>query len=302
MEIKSNAKKQIKALYESVRRSGYEVTGLEEKQYNYEFSAIKNNTKNKIQVFFGKKGIKTVIQGINTSSEYAELQNISSENYSFNFAKEEIKDYVEYIGTDETGKGDFFGPLVVAGFFTDERTKDFLLRSDVRDSKEITDYSINKIAKKICSKFPENYYVISISPERYNSLYEKLKNINEILSWAHSKVIKELYNSHKTATVIIDQFKKKDLDITYSDEFSEVEFLQIPKAEKYIGVAAASIIARHHLNKWFDRMNFNKFNLPKGASSKVESAARNLVEKVGKDNLGKFAKLHFKTTKKIFDN
>lgn len=302
MEIKNDAGRHIDSLYRSVKKSGYEVSSIEEKKYNYEFTAAKNNTKNKIQVFFGKKGIKTVIQGNSSSSEYIELKNISSDNYSFDFVNEEEKDYAEYIGTDETGKGDFFGPLVIAGFYTDKAAKDFLIKSGVRDSKELSDNIINDLAEKICAEFPNNYYIVTIIPEEYNELYEKVGNINEILSRGHSEVIQNLYKSIKTKTVIIDQFSKKDLSIIYSDKFSEVEFIQIPKAEKYIGVAAASIIARRELNKWFLEMDLKNFKLPKGASHQIETAAKNLLRQVGIENLNKFAKMHFKTTKKILSN
>jgi ribonuclease HIII len=302
MEIKSNAGRHIDSLYRTVKKSGYEVSKIEEKQYNYEFFAVKNNSKNKIQVFFGKKGIKTVIQGNSSSSEYIELKNISSDNYSFDFVNDEEKNYEEYIGTDETGKGDFFGPLVIAGFYTNKIAKDFLIKSGVRDSKELNDNHINVLAEKICAEFPNNYKVVTIFPEEYNELYMKVGNINEILRWGHSEVIKNLYESSKTNTVIIDQFSKKDLSIIYSDRFSNVEFIQIPKAEKYMGVAAASIIARRELNKWFYEMDLRNFKLPKGASHLVETAAKNLLRQVGKENLNKFVKLHFKTTKKILSN
>ncbi len=302
MDIRLNAEKSIKRIYINVKSSGFSVTNIEQKKFNFEFSAVKNNCKNKIQVYFGKKGIKTVVQGNDSSSEYINLKNIIAENLSFEFEEKEEENYNEYIGTDESGKGDFFGPLVVAGFYFNDNVKEFLLTSEVKDSKELSDYAINKIADQIIKKFPNHYHILSINPSDYNRIYLNFKNINEILNWAHSEVIKVLYNSHKTKTIIIDQFSKRDISIQYSKDFSDVDFIQIPKAEKYIGVAAASIIARSRLNRWFDDMKSNNLNLPKGASSIVESAAKSLVTKIGRDKLGQYAKLHFKTFNKILND
>lgn len=301
MDNKQKALNSITKYRVELKNHGFECWEIEEKQYHYEFSSNLNRIKNKILVYFGKKGVKTVIQGNPTSKEYQEINSIVSGNYSFNFEIIPEKEYDQYIGTDETGKGDFFGPLVIAGFFVDEKVISSLIKFGVRDSKELTDFQINRIANQIRKKFPKNFSIISIHPEKYNQLYEKFKNVNKLLDWAHSKAIENLYQLKKTKTVIVDQFSKKPLSISTTHEFSDVEFVSMPKAEKHLGVAAASILARNEMNKWFMNKQEEGFNLPKGASNGIEDVAKQIYLKGGKDKLASFIKLHFKTTKKIFE-
>lgn len=302
MNIKQNAGSKITEYKNLLQKQGFKCSKVEEKQYNFEITTIKNDVKNKLLVYFGKKGIKNVIQGAPSSREYIELNNIISGNYSFSFEAEKELNYKEYIGTDETGKGDYFGPLVIAGMYVDEEVSKFLSQLGVRDSKELSDYQIDKIAHQIRAKYPLNYSIISLIPEKYNELYEKFKNLNKLLDWGHSKVIENVYSKFKSPTVIVDQFSKTPLSIANEKEYSQVDFIQVPKAEKYIGVAAASILARNEMSKWFYNMSDNGYAVVRGASAEVEYSAKNIYSKNGRSTLSKLVKLHFKTTKKIFED
>ncbi|MCB0410244.1 MAG: hypothetical protein KDD29_08495, partial [Flavobacteriales bacterium] len=84
--------------------------------------------------------------------------------------------------------------------------------------------------------------------------------------------------------------------------YNKINFIQLTKAERYIGVAAASILARSTMNRWFSKMKLDGLNIHKGASAEVENDAKMIVQNLGGDNLYKFVKQHFKTTKKIFEN
>ncbi len=128
------------------------------------------------------------------------------------------------------------------------------------------------------------------------------KNLKKLLDWGHSKVIENIYPKFKSPTIIVDQFSKTPLTISSEQEFSQVDFIQIPKAEKYIGVAAASILARNEMNKWFYIMQDRGYSVLRGASAEVENNAKNIYLKNGKSSLSKLVKLHFKTTKKIFED
>jgi ribonuclease HIII len=302
MTIKETALKEINNYRVNLLKEKFECTDPVERQYNFEITVSKNKIKNKIQVYFGRKGIKTVIQGSNTSTEFREIQNIISGNFSLVFKEDSEHNYEDYIGTDETGKGDFFGPLVVAGVYVDPKSQLFLADLGVRDSKELNDSQINRIAAEIRRELNDRISVVSINPEKYNLLYKEFKNINKILNWAHSKVIENLLAVHRTDNVIIDQFSKTPIDISLKSGYSKINFVQVPKAEKYIGVAAASIIARSELNKWFDIKNNSGFILPKGASKQVEEAARRIIKIKDVKVLDNLAKLHFKTIKKIFED
>ncbi|MFZ1289566.1 MAG: ribonuclease HIII [Melioribacteraceae bacterium] len=298
----NSAYKKIIELTEIVKVNKYQTSNIELKQYNYETELIKNKQKLKIQVYFGKKGLKVVLQGNKTSKEFNELNGLINGNYTLNFQIDKNENYNEYIGTDETGKGDFFGPLIIAGFYVNAEVQKFLINLGVKDSKELPDPKIDEIANIIKKNFPNNFSIVTIKPEKYNQLYNDFKNLNKLLNWGHSKVIENLYTVFKPETIIVDQFSKTPLNVSLKNNFANVNFIQIPKAEKYIGVAAASILARNELNKWFDKKNCEGFRILKGASREVEISAKNIFNTHGKETFEKLVKLHFKTAQKIFEN
>lgn len=300
--IKDSALKQTLELLHSIRANKFKCSEIEEKQYNYEFLAIRNNIKNKILVYFGKKGVRKIIQGNSNTNEYAELNGLVTGNIELNFSKDDKVIDTEYIGTDETGKGDYFGPLVIAGFYINEGNSDFIAYLGVKDSKLLTDPQINNIAQQIISKYPTSYSSIVLEPEKYNELYNKFLNVNKLLNWGHSKVVENMLSNHSTSTVITDQFSKNPLEISKSKKYSNVNFHQMTQAEKYLGVAAASIIARYKMNMWFEKIENEGFRIKKGASANVEFAAKSILEKHGKQVLERLVKLHFKTTNKIFED
>ena len=296
------ALQKIESLIILLKKKYFNCTIPEKKQYNFETTVLKNNEKIKLLVYFGKKGVKTVLQGNTNSEIYNEVESIVTGNYSFKFTKEEDQKYDEYIGTDETGKGDFFGPLVVAGMYVNKEIQNYLLNLNVRDSKELSDFQIDLIAVKIKKAYPNNFSVISINPQKYNKLYEDFRNVNKLLDWAHSKVIENIYEKFKPDTVIIDQFSKSPINISLKNQYSKVNFVQLPKAEKYIGVAAASILARNQMNKWFIQKQKEGYNVLKGASQEVENEARKILMNENKEKMYELIKFHFKTTKKIFED
>lgn len=302
MNIKTNARQIITKHRSNLFSEGFYCSKIEEKKYNFETTASKNGQKLKLQIYFGKKGIKTVIQGNASSKEYNELNSLVTGKFDLQFSDEKDQQFDEYIGTDETGKGDYFGPLVIAGFYVDKNVQKFLSELGVRDSKELIDSQINKMADIIKAEYPKNYSVISINPEKYNDIYPKFNNVNKLLNWGHSMVIEHISETFKPETIIVDQFSKTPLKISLHQDFSNINFIQIPKAEKYIGVAAASIIARSEMNDWFEKKQRSGLNVLKGASFEVENAAKKIYLKNDRQLIRKLVKLHFKTTKKIFED
>ena len=99
--------------------------------------------------------------------------------------------------------------------------------------------------------------------------------------------------------VITDKFSSKSLDILTEPRFSKVKFIQETKAEKYLGVAAASILAREKVVLWFNDLKEKGIALPKGASTEVDKTAKELARKYGKENLHRICKTHFKNFSKI---
>lgn len=299
MDLKEKALRHLRDLRKTAEKSGLSLSGIDTKEFNHEFTAIAGKERIKVQVYFGKKGLKTVLQGDLKSGLYIRLNELLIDQVSFNLAEQEKKEPEEYIGTDEVGKGDFFGPLVVAAVYTDPGTREKLKRIGVRDSKEIGDLQILQLAREINEITQDRFEVVLISPSKYNDLYGKLKNLNQLLNWAHSKAIDNLLDNTECKYVITDKFSRKDLDVSTLSAHADVEFVQETKAERFTGVAAASIIARGAFLEWFDQQAKKGYRIPKGASLEVEDYAKKLLKKIGPEKFDQLVKKHFKTYNKI---
>jgi len=208
------------------------------------------------------------------------------------------------IGVDESGKGDFFGPLVIAGAFLDEAAARNMMGIGVRDSKLIkSDARIAEIAKQIRATSGCVTDVVAIGPETYNKLHAKMRNVNDILGWGHARVIENLLGRVDSPKAISDQFgNKKIIERALMERGRKIKLVQRHKAESDLAVAAASIIARDEFVVRLRRLGKEySVMLPKGASAAVVEAGRELVAKHGRDALGKVAKTHFRTTQKVLE-
>jgi len=206
-----------------------------------------------------------------------------------------------WIGTDESGKGDYFGPLVIAGVFCNLELEKELKALNVRDSKIISDNKVKEMAEKIKQICLHN--VVVIGPEKYNQLYDKVRNLNKLLAWGHARVIENLLGSSDTQPdyVISDKFgDERFIQRALMEKGKKVQLQQKVKAESDLAVAAASILARaeflKRLGELSDKYNLN---LPKGSSETIDQTGRKLVEKYGPEVLKYVAKLHFKNTVRI---
>jgi ribonuclease HIII len=212
------------------------------------------------------------------------------------------------IGSDESGKGDYFGPLVTAAVFLDVKTQDYLLRIGVKDSKALSDQVIEGLARKIKQETLSS--VISIGPERYNDLYPKMRSVNRLLGWTHARAIENLLEQldavyqmgeRPEIVAIADQFGDESfIKRALMEKGRSIELRQMPKAEADLAVAAASILARDEFVRRLDWLGKDVgMNLPKGASEKVVEAGRVIVSRFGSQKLALVAKLHFKTTDQV---
>jgi len=209
----------------------------------------------------------------------------------------EVNDPDELIGTDESGKGDYFGPIVIAGVYVNSSIASELRKIGVQDSKKLSDAQIILLAQKI-KKICPFYSVVSIGNEKYNELYEKMKNLNTILGWGHARAIENVLEKVECKDALSDQFgDQKIIESALLKKGKTIRLRQRPKAEENIAVAAASILARNEFILKLEKMSTDyKLTFPKGASSQVIAAAKVFIEKYNKDELEKVAKLHFKTT------
>lgn len=210
-----------------------------------------------------------------------------------------------HIGTDESGKGDYFGPLVIAGVWVDEALQDALAQLGVRDSKKLSDRQCHELAAKIRELCQGKYHVVEISPERYNQLHDQFvrekKNLNHLLAWGHARAIESILSRQSCDQAIADQFgDEKYIASKLMEKGKALNLLQTPKAERFIAVAAASVLARAgFLSRLNQLSNEAGVTLPKGASPAVVEAAKQIVQEHGPEALRKFAKLHFKTTTSV---
>jgi ribonuclease HIII len=207
----------------------------------------------------------------------------------------------QWIGTDESGKGDYFGGLVVAGVMVEKRNIPKLKELGVKDSKKIPDSKVRVISERIQKICP--YEIVAIGPPKYNELYSKMRNLNLILAWGHARVIENLLNKIECDTVIADKFgDKRYIEKALMTEGRQITLIQRPKAENDIAVASASMVARNKFLTELERLSTQVgFRLPKGAGLQVEITAKALIKKYGEEILDKIAKTHFKTTNKIME-
>jgi ribonuclease HIII len=208
------------------------------------------------------------------------------------------------LGVDESGKGDFFGPLCIAGAYINESVVKAWKDVGIRDSKNISsDKRIRDLAELIRKTPGCVTAVVPIGPEAYNRLYAKMRSVNTMLAWGHARVIENLMGQRHQMNpppvrAISDQFasSKDTVAKALMPLGREIELVQRHRAEEDLAVAAASILARHEfvtrlagLEKEFEQV------LPRGASAAVDAAAKEFIAKRGVENLPKVAKMHFRT-------
>jgi ribonuclease HIII len=261
--------------------------------------------KNKLSVAVYEKGPKILLQGrgIEEFVQFVLEPKILGEA-KLGYEEVHMPEMFEpHFGVDESGKGDFFGPLVIAGVFVDAAIARKFLDAGVQDSKRIgSDARIRALVKTIRETPGAATDVVSIGPERYNVLYQKFGNLNKLLGWGHARVIENLLA------------KKPDCGRSLSDQFADarviqqsllqhgrkIEIQQRTKAESDIAVAAASILAREAFINWLERRGkLLGTPLGRGVSAQVKETAAKLVESKGPGILREIAKIHFRTAHEI---
>lgn len=245
---------------------------------------------------------KLVVQG-KDKEEFIEFYLEPHVLGSFSYTNQELMvDQKARIGIDEAGKGDFFGPLCVAGVFADAEGISGLLKIGVGDSKNFSDKRILEMAKQIRHHYVHS--IVKINPLKYNELYAKFGNLNHLLAWGHATAIENLVNETGCQSVILDQFASERVVLQALERKNlDLDVTQRTKGEEDPVVAAASILAREAFVVGISQLE-EKYgvNIPKGASKQVIEAGKLFVRKYGKDALGEVGKLHFKTLDDIFSN
>src|SRR5436305_5610308 len=246
-----------------------------QKQYTLFFGQ-----KNKLSVAVYEKGPKVLIQGKGVE-EFVQFELEPKILGEAKLGYEEVHSpemFEPHLGVDESGKGDFFGPLVIAGVYVDRGIAHKLIEAGVQDSKRIgSDTRIRALGDSIRKASQGLFEVVLIGPAKYNELYEKFGNLNKLLAWGHARVIENLIE------------RKPDCQRSLSDQFADarlieqsllhhgrkIEIQQRPRAESDIAVAGASILAREGFVNWLDREGKKLgLRLERGASPGVQATAR----------------------------
>jgi ribonuclease HIII len=262
-------------------------------------------TKPGVNVLVYEKGPKVVVQGKGTEDFVTmKLEPLVLEKAELGYEEVHHPEwFTPHIGVDESGKGDFFGPLVVAGAYLAEGAARRLMDAGVMDSKKISgDARIATLADLIRDMPGVTVEVISIGPEKYNQLYAKFRNLNRLLAWGHATVLENLLTRVPTCTLAVsDQFANPVvLKRALKEKGRAIQLVQRTKAESDPAVAAASIIARDRFVKWLQATGSRAgVELAKGVSPAVKEAARRLVRERGEDALSLVAKMHFKTAAEV---
>lgn len=205
-----------------------------------------------------------------------------------------------WIGIDEAGKGDYFGPLVTAAARVETSQLPLLAELGVGDSKALTDKRVLAIAAELRHVVP--FEKVVLLPSKYNDLYARIGNLNKLLAWAHATAAEGLLEKGTTAELILsDQFAKRDLiSSRLKERGKQLRFTQRTRAEEDPAVACASIFARSEfLHRMRSLSDEHGIELPKGAGPPVLAAGRRYVAERGFTHLGQIAKLHFKTTTQL---
>jgi len=253
----------------------------------------------KISLYYNKKNqYKFLLNKVEPEKYREQIINLLANNQVFSFSVSEEEQPVEYdfwAGSDESGKGDYFGPLVVACFACHKTEIPKLRKYGVKDSKLLTDEKIILLAEKIFLDYQGYYQYLTIMPEQYNKLYPQFSQhkpgLNEMLAWAHAKVITALYQKHKFPQVIIDKFADEKLIQHFVGSDNHLHLKIITKAEADTVVAVASIIARYLFVKKIDELS-EKYHIQiiKGASPQVKQ----LRDSIDPELLPVLVKMHFK--------
>lgn len=208
-----------------------------------------------------------------------------------------------HMGIDESGKGDFFGPLVIASAYVDKQLVEELNELGVRDSKRISsDVKIATMARDLRRILKGRFAIVTVGPAAYNRLYKSMGNLNKLLAWGHARAIENLLEKVPNCPkAISDKFgPERRIKAALMKHGRSIELVQRTKAESDPAVAAASILARaQFLSSLNSIQKKYKTDIYKGASAKVRATAVELVKRDGAAILNEVAKCHFKTAGQV---
>jgi ribonuclease HIII len=295
-------------LIPELNAKGIQISETHEMKYGVQLVLERDLERNPLNIYYSeKRGISVVTGGKSNTRLFALLSSLNTKEPVSESTQHGFHEWNSWIGSDECGKGDYLGGLVVCAFALKREEIPQLKKLGVQDSKNLKDPEICRLAREVYRLFPSRISAIVLKPKKYNEIYASMtvqgKNLNDLLAWQHSSVIRDLLQKLPAPDgILVDQFSKS-MKVKAALKKAEISIpvIERPKAEQDMAVATASILARYQFLQMRDSLaRFYKLEIPLGTNPRVYAAARKFVSSFGKDRLDEIAKLHFVTTKKIF--
>lgn len=288
---------QVEKLRSLLRERGFVFA---EKPYTIFFAQ-----KEKLSVAVYEKGPKLLLQGRGVE-DFVKFELEPKVLGEARLGYEEVHSpeiFSPHFGVDESGKGDFFGPLVIAGVYVERATARQLIDAGVQDSKRIgSDARIRALSKTIRETVRDGQEVVAIGPRRYNELYRKFGNLNSLLGWGHARVIENLLGRRPACPrALSDKFADtRVIEDALFEHGKKITVEQRTRAEADVAVAAASILARERFIDWLEQKGTELgVNLGRGVSGPIKAVAEQMVAKLGPAALLEVAKVHFRTAHEV---
>ncbi|MCD4829757.1 MAG: ribonuclease HIII [Candidatus Cloacimonetes bacterium] len=254
-----------------------------------------------------KKGVSLVPGGKKNTAIRAKLQALANKPVGDVVDEQaRLHSWSRWAGTDESGKGDWFGPLVACGFVVDDQVLPLLRELGVQDSKRMSDRAVREAAATLESKCRRRIETVALSPTKYNALYADFRaqgrNLNDLLAWMHGRAIANLAERFKLDGAVIDRFTHVSRIRRNLGTASSLDIVDVVRGERDPAVAAASVLARNRFLCELDALSARYgFTIPRGAGKHVDEAGVFFADKFSFDRIGEVAKLHFVNTVKLSD-
>lgn len=272
--------------------------------YGYQYTVKLAEAKLTLNIYNSKKGLNIVYSGDSALAERAAAL-LEGRKAQAAAPATFVTDGL-WAGSDESGKGDFFGSLVVAAVVVDNTTADKLRAAGVKDCKLLTDKKILEL-EDIIKASVVDYSVLELKPRVYNLRYAQVAaqggKLNQLLGYGHVAALSKVLEKHEDChSALIDQFTTSMVNIrALKQRFPQCDVRQQPKAESNLAVAAASVLARAQFLHTMAALaaEAGVQELPKGGGAQATACARELAAKYGKEALRNYVKLHFANYQRV---
>lgn len=214
-----------------------------------------------------------------------------------------MPEVADSFGSDEAGKGDTFGALVVCAVAVPADSAELLLASRVADSKSLNDDLIRTLAPWLKENFP--FALRVLPPADYNQRWvDAGSNVNKLLTELHTECLLELHTKCGFKMAVVDRFSPSSpVSSRLRTLVADLQVHEVPRAERHAAVAAASVIARDAFIGNIEELSQQwAMDLPLGSGSPVPPAMRRFVQLHSPGEMRQVSKVHFKNVQTFLAN